>query len=64
MKNNKNKLNKIIFSKFVKTNFDFSVYKIKLKYLHSLKVANISLKLSKKLGLDQTLAYTIGLLQK
>ena len=62
MKNNKNKLNKIIFSKFVKTNFDFSVYKIKLKHLHSLKVANISLKLSKKLGLDQTLAYTIGLL--
>lgn len=64
MKNNKNKLNKIIFSKFVKTNFDFSVYKIKLKYLHSIKFADICLNLAKKPGLDQTLAYTIDLLQK
>lgn len=62
MKINKNKLNKIIFSKFIKENFDFSIYEIKLKYLHSIKVANLCLKLSKKLGLDQDLAYSIGLL--
>lgn len=62
LKNNKNKLNKIIFSKFVKENFDFSIYKIKLKYIHSLKVADICLKLSKKLGLNENLSYTLGLL--
>ena len=60
--NNKNKLNKIVFSKFVKENFDFSIYKIKLKYIHSLKVANICLKLSQKLGLNKNLSYALGLL--
>lgn len=62
LKNNKNKLNKIIFSKFVKENFDFSCCEIKRKYIHSLKVANICLKLSKKLGLNKNLSYAIGLL--
>ena len=37
LKNNKNKLNKIIFSKFVKENFDVSCCEIKRKYVHSLK---------------------------
>ena len=62
LKNNKNKLNKIIFSKFVKENFDFSCCEIKRKYIHSLKVANICLKLSKKLGLNKNLSYALGLL--
>lgn len=62
IKNNKNKLNKIIFSKFVKENFDLSISEIKRKYIHSFKVANICLQLSKPLGLDKNLSYAIGLL--
>lgn len=62
LKKNKNKINKIIFSKFIKKNFDFFICEIKRKYTHSLKVANICLKLSKQLGLDESLSYTIGLL--
>lgn len=62
LKNMENKLNKIIFSKFVKENFDFSIYEIKLKYIHTFKVAKIAVKLAKKLGLKEDLAFIIGLL--
>lgn len=54
--------NKKVFCNFIKTNFDMKENNILLKYKHTLLVAKLAKKLAKKLNLDQTLAYNIGLL--
>ena len=58
--------NKRIFKNYIKRHYDLQDYNIKRKYVHSLRVAKIMLKLSKQLFPNnlhnQRLCYTIGLL--